>query len=64
MTKTTETTHHVAACIYAPINAVPPDALAAHCALFADLLGGCGDAVDTAWAVVRPGEERTVRRGP
>lgn len=58
-TKTTDATRRVAACIYTPLDAVPPDMLAAHCTLFADLLAGCGDGVETAWAVVLPGEEHS-----
>lgn len=55
-TKTTDQTRRVAACVYAPLSVVPPDVLTAVCAEFAALLGGCGDAVETAHGVVLPGE--------
>jgi DNA/RNA-binding domain of Phe-tRNA-synthetase-like protein len=54
-TKTTGDTRRVAACVYAPLDAVSPEALAAHCAAFARWLAGCGEAVQTATAVLEPG---------
>ena len=59
-TKTTDQTRRVAACIYTPLAVVSPDDLASICAEFAELLGGCGDAVETAHGVVLPGEVRGV----
>lgn len=59
-TKTTPDTTRVAASIYAPLNAVPADALQAICVEFRELLAACGPAVDVAHAVVLPGEERSV----
>ncbi|MDX1546256.1 MAG: hypothetical protein R3247_04675 [Rhodothermales bacterium] len=59
-TKTTAATCRVAAVLYTPLEAVPAEVLAGHCAAFAALLAGCGPAVDTAFAVVQPGETKRV----
>ena len=59
-TKTTEQTRRVAACIYTPLSVISPDELLVLCAEFAALLTGCGDDVETAHAVVLPGEVRNV----
>jgi DNA/RNA-binding domain of Phe-tRNA-synthetase-like protein len=59
-TKTTDQTRRVAACVYTPLAVVSPDELTAICAAFAAWLAGCGDAVETAYAVVLPRELRSV----
>ncbi len=59
-TKTTPETTRVAAAVYAPLAAMPPDTLAAICDEFAGLLAACGAAEDVACAVLLPGEERSV----
>jgi DNA/RNA-binding domain of Phe-tRNA-synthetase-like protein len=51
-TKTKESTRNVAAVIYAPHLKVD---LAAICAHFAELLGGCGPDARAAWGIVEPG---------
>lgn len=55
-TKTAPETRRVAACVYAPANAVGPDELAALCEAFAGWLARCGEGVRTATAVAAPGE--------
>lgn len=54
-TKTTPDTRRVAAAIYAP-DAVADETLAAFCERFAVWLAGTGDAVETATALVEPGD--------
>jgi DNA/RNA-binding domain of Phe-tRNA-synthetase-like protein len=51
-TKTTDATRRVAAGVYAPLGVVSVEAVEAMCAEFADLLGGCGPEVTTAYGVV------------
>lgn len=60
-TKTTDETRRVAACIYAPAAVVTPEALAGICAEFAQWLAGCGEAVETAFAVAEPGRTAVLR---
>lgn len=59
-TKTTDQTRRVAACVYTPLAVVAPAELTTICAAFAAWLAGCGDAVETSYAVVLPGEIRSV----
>lgn len=51
-TKTKESTRNIAALVYAPLHKVD---LAAICAHFAELLGGCGPDARAAWGIVEPG---------
>ncbi len=60
LTKTTDATTRVAACIYTPLGVVTADQLRAICAAFAEELAGCGEAVETAFAVLLPGEAALV----
>lgn len=53
-TKTTAATTHVAACVYAPHQAVPVDVLRRWCADFAGWLAQCGSNVETAYDVALP----------
>ena len=59
-TKTTPQTNAVAACVYAPMEAVTVDELADLCADFAAWLARCGEAPETGAGVVLPGETCTV----
>lgn len=59
-TKTTPQTNAVAACVYAPMEAVSVDELADLCANFAAWLARCGEAPETGAGVVLPGETCTV----
>jgi|GEM_PF-189259 len=56
-TKTSADTRAVAACVYAPLDAVSTEVLATACEAFAHWLSGCGDDVATRTAVLAPGED-------
>lgn len=56
LTKTTPETNRVAACVYTPANVVARADLEAVCREFAELLGQCGDGVQTAFHILSPGE--------
>ena len=60
LTKTTDETTRVGACVYAPADAVSRERLEAVCDEFARWLAGCGDAVSVAVGIVAPGEEREI----
>lgn len=60
LTKTTDATRRVAACVYAPLTHVPAAQLEAVCETFAALLARCGTDVEAAYGVLRPGEEAHV----
>ena len=60
LTKTTDETTRVGACVYAPAGTVSRERLEAVCDEFARWLAGCGDAVAVATGIVAPGEERKV----
>jgi DNA/RNA-binding domain of Phe-tRNA-synthetase-like protein len=56
VTKTTQQTTRVAACVYAPVEATTATDLENISAEFAELLSGGGPDVQTAYAVLKPGE--------
>lgn len=60
LTKTTEATTRVGACIYAPADAVSREELRAVCAEFAQWLAACGTSVEATYDVVAPGDACTV----
>lgn len=53
-TKTTPETRRVAACAYAPAQAMSLEALQALCEEFAALLSACGTNAETAWGMAAP----------
>ena len=60
LTKTTPETNRVAACVYTPANVVSHEDIEAVCREFAGLLAQCGDAVETAFRILSPGESARV----
>ena len=60
LTKTTPQTTRVAACVYTPASVVSHKELERVCSEFAELLGHCGEAAETAFRILSPGESAPV----